>query len=137
MIITKPEKIVFETQNDIIDYVGRGLPPTKKNFSKLKNAIKDANNLREQDSEDYLSTYEDLYGDKIAGKDVIVSPHLMLNIDDETFNNILDRMYKNRVRTCKITLGVVCIAALALAVGGCKSSKKENDDIDEFDIEEL
>lgn len=129
MIITKPEKILFETQDDIIDYIGRGLPPTKKNFCKLKDAISDVK------FDQKLKENSTISETKVAGKDVIIPSHLVLNIDDETFNNILDRMYKNRVRTCKITLGVVCVAALALAIGGHKSSKSKDEDVEGFDID--
>ena len=39
MITVNPEKILFEDQNDVIDFVAVGLPPTKKNFDKVIAAI--------------------------------------------------------------------------------------------------
>lgn len=124
MIIMKPEKIIFETQNDIIDYVGRGLPPTKKNFRKLKEAIVDVK-FQEKLPEESST--------KVPGNDVIIPSHLVLDLDDETFNNILDRMYTNRVRTCKFTLGALGIIAAGLLIGKVRSSKEDNESEDCFD----
>ena len=38
-MIIDAKNIKFETQNDVIDYVAKGIPPRKKNFNQFIEAI--------------------------------------------------------------------------------------------------
>lgn len=127
-MIIKPEKVSFETPEDIIDYVSKGLVPTKKNYLKLKEAIKISKEPVEDFDEDYDYWDDDIMEDIIPEKDVIIPKSIMMNISDETFNRVLDRTYKNRVRNRNVIIGMIGTLAIgALISSNGKSSKnKEN-----------
>ena len=115
-MLRQPEKIKFENQRDIVDYVSKGLPPKKSDYEKLTAAIK--------------NPLEDA-SDKEAGKDLIITQNALQGVDPETFNMVLDRVYANNVKNRNIGLAVagifgVCLVA-GLVVGG-KNKKKDEDE---------
>lgn len=96
MAIIKPERVAFETDVDIIDYVSRGMVPTKKNFEKIAYKLlnPDENDIPKIDDNVYIS--QDLLGYR----------------DPETMEFVLRRVYANRVRNRNIAFGI------AGAIGG-------------------
>ena len=117
-MLTNPEKIVFESTDDIVDYVSKGIIPTRKNFEKI--IIKVAS--------------PDAYGStKVDRESVHIPEHLFINCDKETMRQAVARVYENRVRNRKITLGILGTIALGLLIGGINSGKKNDDDEDDED----
>lgn len=122
MSIVKPERIVFETESDLIDYVGRGMVPTKKNFQKFI--------IKVHNPDD-----ENIYGPGDITQ-VSISKNLFLkDCDPETMDRILTRMYQNRVHNRNVMLAVGGIIGGILAVGmigsGCKHRKEEQEYVEE------
>lgn len=117
-MITKPEKIVFETTEDVVDYISKGLPPTKKNFNKVMIAWNSS--IDEYAKEDQ----------PIPGKDTIIPANAKMNIDNDTFNAICERVYKNRVRNRNIALGiagVLLLGSIGCGVSSSRHSSKEDE----------
>lgn len=117
-MIMSPEKIKFEDRNDIIDYVSKGLPPTKGNYEKIIAVIKNP------------STDE---SSQKAGSDVIISKNLLDNslgkpLDPEAFTEVLDEVYKNRVKERNILIGITAVTVISVIVGSIISSKKKKED---------
>jgi len=81
-MLTKPENIKFESHEDIVDYISKGLPPTKNNYDKIVDKI-------------LYSDSNDTPDSKI---DLIVRERLFNDIDKPTFVNTLDRVYTNRLK---------------------------------------
>lgn len=108
MLTVKPEEVKFESTNDVIDYVTLGLPPTKKNYKKLRNAIGEY---------------------PIPGKDgITISKGAFIELDREDLQLVLDRVYADNRRNRNFVLGICGIAALAtLGAIFCGSSKKDKD----------
>lgn len=81
-MLIKPESVKFESLNDIIDYVGLNLPPSKENYDKVVHKVvnPDENNI--EDSND----------------DVIIHKNIFDREDNETVANVLDRVYENRIK---------------------------------------
>lgn len=113
-MLIKPEKIVFETPNDIIDYVSRGMVPCRKNFEQLMYHVR---------------VPDDQIIEVKEKRDIYVPAEMFIDIDQATFEATMRRVYENRVRNRNITLGIVGAVAVVAFVGGvCKhnSDKKES-----------
>jgi len=98
-MLISPESIKFENSNDIVDYIGYGLPPTKSNYEKIVDKIlnPDAN-------------------DTVDTNDTVTIPNKIFNnVDTETFLNTLDRVYDNRIKNRNNTL---IAAGVSILVGG-------------------
>ena len=112
-MIISPEKIVFENTTDIVDYVSRGMIPTRKNFEKVMLKVRCPDET------------------EVAEDEVYIPNRIFINCDENALNDALTRVYENRVRNRNITLAVVGIAALSLLIGKASSSKKKNSDSDD------
>ena len=125
MILTKPENISFETQNDIIDYVCKGLPPRKQDFRKVVAAYRNppAVDIVDKDGKPINPNYKD---------EVYISPHAIPNNQEakEAVSKTLDRVYVDRCRNRNIALGIAGITGLValkcIFSGGC--GKKDDED---------
>lgn len=106
-MITNPTKILFEDEKDVIDYVTKGLPPTKKNFAKVINGLN--NN-----------------GDGIhIGENVFSNEN-----DRELINHALNIVYENRVKNRNITiLAMVGLFTAGLFIGTSTTSRKYEKEI--------
>ena len=113
-MIIKPEKVVFESSSDVIDYITKGLPPTKKNF----NAVMDAFNNEVPEGQT-----------QIPGVNIIIPRDAKLEIDNEAFNKICRQVYKNRIRNRNLVIGVT--AALTVGAIGVGRSRKKCKNCDE------
>lgn len=107
-MIAKPEKVVFETNKDVVDYITKGLPPTKKQFNAVMNALNDDEDIHE----------------KIPGVDVIIPSTVKNDIDIDQFNEICRQVYHNRIRNRNIAIGVGSVLALGVFIG-CRSHNKK------------
>ena len=124
-MIVNPEKICFETTDDVIDYVSAGLPPTKKNFEKVITKVKKPDT--------YLG---DAYYRNAprAGIEVIIDESVINPSDRNAIDYTLRRVYKNRIRnrnTALIASGVIGLGILGFIFNG-KNSSNEPDEINEF-----
>lgn len=115
-MIIKPENIVFETTEDVVDYISKGLPPSKKNFNKVMDA--------------WNSSYDEYSEDDkpIAGIDVIIPVDAKMNIDTDTFNEVCRRVYHDRIRNRNIALGIAGAVALGMLGFGVSKHKKNKED---------
>ena len=110
MILMKPEKIYFEDQNDVVDYVAKGLPPVKKNFDKVVDSIgKD----KKEDGKPYI-------------------PSNVLDMDADALKGVLHRVYEDNRKNYLIG-GIVAGSIIlglgaALIFGGGESDKKNSED---------
>lgn len=109
-MLTKPENLKFEKPEDYIDYVARGFIPSKANFTNVKAAVADPNELLD--------------------KCMNVNSQQMLNI-------CLDRIYEDRLRNRRITIGAfIGMLILGLFIGKAvnNSHKKDEDDSEMCDM---
>lgn len=101
-MITNPTKILFENEKDVIDYVTKGLPPTKKNFAKLINGL--------SNNDDSIHIGENMASNEI---------------DHEMISHALNIVYENRVKNRNVTiLAMVGLFATGLFIGTTTASHK-------------
>lgn len=118
MSIIDPKKVVFETEEDVVDYVSRGLPPSKKKYKEFINRVSSPlNDLDMDDSE-------------IVGDTVIIRESLFLDCDKDTLQRSLERVYANRIRNRNIILTLAAVTAGAILFGSIKSSRCKDSDED-------
>lgn len=114
MLLTKPDSIKFESKTDIVDYVTKGLPPTKKNFNTLMASVHvptaNANETKEGN--------------------VFIDENMFINCDQETFEEVMNRVYENRIRNRNISIGVGAGVIVLALLGVHKHNKNEDDDED-------
>lgn len=116
-MIINPEKLVFECTNDVVDYIGRGLPPTRKQFDRLMEAVENPiEGICDPDS-------PELQGRVIIRKEDISNWTNNMFVRMEV-NKVLQEMYANRIRNRNIAIG---IGAVALLVGLIFSSGKKSE----------
>lgn len=118
MSIIDPKKVVFETEEDVVDYVSRGLPPTKKKYKEFINRV--SSPLSDLDMDD----------SEIVGDTVIIRESLFLNCDKDTLQRSLERVYANRIRNRNIILTLAAVTAGAILFGSIKSSRCKDSDTD-------
>ena len=114
-MLINPEKLVFENPYDVINYVSKGMVPTKKNFDKVISKVRFPDN---DDSNHNEKPY--------------IPNRLFIDCDTETMYMALNQVYKNRVRNRNISVGLLAILAAGLLIGGARS-KSKSDDKDDFD----
>lgn len=110
MIGIKPEDIKFESVDDVVDYVALGLPPTKKNYEKLRAAV---------------GTYPTSEDSKIN-----ISRGAFLELDRQDLQIVLDRVYRDNCRNRNIVLavtGAIVVGAIAAVCCAGKEDKKEKE----------
>lgn len=119
-MIINPARIEFENSDDIIDYVSKGFPPSKKHFYELMDKV---------EYPDSISDYA-RYSPK-AGKQVIVTERIIPEEERATYEYILSRVYHNRVkrRNKRIALGIVI--GLGLIIGGGRKKSSDHDSVSE------
>lgn len=118
MSIIDPKKVVFETEEDVVDYVSRGLPPTKKKYKEFINRV--SSPLSDLDMDD----------SEIVGDTVIIRESLFLNCDKDTLQRSLERVYANRIRNRNIILTLTAVTAGVILFGSIKSSRCKDSDAD-------
>ena len=106
MILIKPENILWESRNDVIDYVGHGLPPRKKDFEKVIDAL--------------------------HGRNDINIPTDITIMDQDEFEDIVRRIYENncRRRNRLIIIGAIAATIFIGAKIASHAKKKEQDEFD-------
>ena len=122
MLLVKPEKIYFEDQNDVIDYVAKGLPPRKKDLRKVMNS---------------LGVNEKVPNEPYIGSNI-------LNIEKDDLKAVLNRVYEDNKKNYMIGAGIavgtlVLGVGLGLLIGGGSNESStsktvvcHDDDIDEY-----
>lgn len=116
-MLMKPEKIRFEDDMDLIDYVGRGFPPTKANYEKVIAAMHET---------------ADPNVEVPAVKGEVYVPYDMnRKLSDDELEAVLNRIYQNNCKNrnrfligAGITIGLIVSIAFA---GGKKDEEEEND----------
>lgn len=107
-MITSPQYVKFENPVDIVDYVTRGLPPTREDFNALMTKIKLP--------DDWSTSLQK------QGKEITVPQSVFTDWSEEEIDVLyktLDRVYANRCRNLKITCGAVAgvvVAGLVIAI---------------------
>lgn len=101
-MITDPKNIVFENSRDIVDYISKGIPPTKKQYERLMYAV----------------NHPLKRGQSLDGVDVVIYEEDIANWSNSyyiqsTVNEILDEVHRNRIRNAEIAIatGVVTVIA--------------------------
>lgn len=110
-MLMKPEKIAFEYANDVVDYVSRGMVPSRKNFEKIINKVKNP------DEDDSITTNE-----------VYIPKKIFINYDKDTMDITMRRVYENRVRNRNIGIGIIGAMVLGLLIGGIASRSNDHED---------
>lgn len=111
IMMIDPKLVKFESTNDIVDYVTKGLPPTNKQFNELMEAVKNP------------VCYDDDV--PLPGQRVIICQEDVIDwYNNDTVNaeiiEILNRIHHNRIVARNIAIGVgVAVAVGAVAVA-CK-----------------
>lgn len=118
-MITKPEKIKFETSDDIVDYISKGLPPTKRNYEKIKEAINTP--IKIEITDEMLQKQDQ----------VLITQPMVGTLDEDTFLKVCDRVYHNRVKERNLILMMVGIGVLGALGFGIASNKKKEDEIED------
>lgn len=125
MLFIKPEDITFETQNDLIDYITKGLPPRKQDFQRVMHAYRNSGRQSVIVDVDGKQIVEDSSSDgsiKFIG-------NFGTDSRKEITDEILQRIYENQCRnrnTILITAGIAGLVGAKLLLG--HNSKKDKDD---------
>lgn len=93
-MLIPPEKMVFENTMNMVDYVGKGLPPTRKNYKKFVQAI------------NYASDEEPVNPDTGQKRFVVDMPH------DELVQ-ILNQVYEDNRHNTMMTVGSFFVGVAA------------------------
>lgn len=104
MLFIKPEAVVFEKQEDVIDYITLGLPPSGRNFESIMEAL-------------HTSYRDDVCIDKGARdgqNDLIIKQNIIPDeIDLDVYEQILKRTYQNRLVNTAFGAGLIVVAGVA------------------------
>lgn len=117
MSIISPEKIVFETEADLVDYVTKGFVPTKKSFEKFMSKM-------------YNPNGEDEVRDPNSNT-VFIPERVFFNCDRDTMDMVLRQVYANRVRNRNIMLTAIAVIGGLMLIGYHPwQHKKKDEEID-------
>lgn len=118
-MITKPDKIKFESSMDVVDYISKGIVPTRRNFDDIIQKVR----------------YPDEEGSTPVEGKPYMPRRIFINISNDEMIEVLDRVYKNRVRNRNIRISIASIITAGLLFCGISNhqSKKDDDEEDEED----
>lgn len=119
-MIINPNRIQFETKNDVIDYVTKGLPPSRKNFDIAMSVLRNSNEDVVTESEfesDVINVIP------MTNNSIIPNDH-----DREMIDAALTRVYENRIRNRNIAIGITGVVVAGIIICGIKSHNKKDDD---------
>lgn len=125
MLFIKPEDITFETQNDLIDYITKGLPPRKQDFQRVMHAYRNAG----RQSVIVDADGNQIVGDSSSNESINFSSNFCTDSRKEITDEILQRIYENQCRnrnTILITAGIVGLVGVKLLLG--HDNQKDKDD---------
>lgn len=111
MINRKPETITFGSIQDIVDYVTKGLPPSKQNFDKMIFKV------RNPDDDDTMI-------DNDGEPQVVIRERSLMQYDNDQLADVLERVYRNNVRNRNLTIGIGTIVT-AVLLGSLIRTKAE------------
>lgn len=121
IMITPVGKLHFETQKDIIDYVSRGMCPTKENFNALMMQVRTPVIVTPDDPNN--------------GKIVQIDPNAVTDENREVVAAIMERVYENRKWNRNMMIaGTIGVIALGLLIHHGVSSSDEKDTKDDKDL---
>lgn len=109
MSIIDPVFVEFESEEDIIDYLTRGIVPGRKNAKKVFNAIR--NPLTEEEAKIKI------------GSEVVIRDNLIPVNDVDIFERTVRRAYENRVKNRN---NMICGASFIVAGVLTRSLLKHN-----------
>ena len=123
-MLVDPKRVVFETKEDIVDYVTKGFfPPMESNFNEVMNKVRNPDNA----SDPNLVCKR--------GKEVIIDNSVVSDEDRQILDEVLTKVYENRVRNRNITLatiiGGIMVAGIFSLFSSDDKCRKETY-IDEF-----
>ena len=113
-MIIDPKNIVFENTKDVVDYISRGIPPTKKQYERVMYAVNHP--LKK--------------GQSLDGVDVVIYEEDIINWSNSNYvqdsvNAILDEVHRNRVRNAEIAIATGLAIVLTGNIIRKKRKKKE------------
>lgn len=111
MAMINPERIVFESEKDLVDFVARGMVPRRKDFDKF---IVKVRNPDDEHGEGDITKVR-------IGKNVFLKDY-----DNEVIDRVLTRVYEDRVHNRNMMLTVAGIAAGIVGVLMFGSGNKDD-----------
>jgi len=117
-----PKKVVFHNYKDIVDYVSKGLPPTKENFNQLMNQVRNP------------STPEQV--SNLKGKEVVIADTVIPSENARALTaDILERVYENRIsnRNKILIIGGILLAVTGAGIYGYCYYKDKKEEPTSFD----
>jgi hypothetical protein len=108
----KPKRIKFENRNDIIDYVAKGVIPSKENYNNLSDGIRNP-----------FKAQEEL--DDAKGYQPVIEDYALEGISREDMSDIIYQIYKDRVNNRNNIIKIASTAA-AVSVFAAISAKKKS-----------
>lgn len=117
-----PKKVVFEDVNDVVDYIDKGFPPTRKDFEEVLNKMKNPDNATDAN---ILNKH---------GKETIITNEIAR--DPDLIEKVLTRVYENKRRRFRngilAVLGTGILAATAYVLVPKILPKKKEATYDPF-----
>lgn len=112
-MLLDPSKIVFESKEDVIDYITKGLPPTRDNFEKVMAAMN--------------NPVHDCYTRNPG--EVIIKESAVNCSEKEiiTVNEICRQVYNNRRRNRNIAIGIGIGVTAAVVIGYVSANSSDDD----------
>lgn len=124
-MLTNPKRIKFETTDDIVDYVSKGLPPKKKNYNQI------IFRLDSPITAEDLKNNRSIVGNETVITEDVVSTWVTQDDTDELTDiiDILNRVYANKRKdTIKsIIIGAVVAVGAFVAGGAVAKHSSKND----------
>lgn len=116
-----PKKVVFETKDDVIDYVSKGFfPPRESHFNELMNKVRNP----DEKNDIALACKK--------GKEVVIDNTIIPEADRKVLEEVLSKVYENRVETRDTVLTLAGIGVAATVLYNFFSSKND-EEVDYFD----
>jgi hypothetical protein len=104
-MLIDPKNVVFETKDDVIDYVSKGIfPPREEHFNQVMNKVR----TPDEKNDPTLMCKK--------GREVVIDNTVIPESDREVLGDVLTRVYGNRVekRDTILTLAGLGIAGVLL-----------------------
>ena len=121
-MLIDPKRVVFETKDDVIDYVSKGIfPPTEAHFKQVMDKVRTPD---EKNDPNLICK---------KGREVVIDNTVIPESDREVLEDVLTRVYGNRVEKRDTMLTLVGLGIVATVAYKLFSSKNDEEDIDYFD----
>lgn len=117
-MLLSPQNVIFETPEDLVDFVSLGLPPTRRQYQTMRAMLDSAVSYHSANAEYLKDKPENAASIEPTEREAIAIEHIVIDFSkinlgtQDDFTRLLDRVYANNKKNRNMAAGA-CAGSFA------------------------